>query len=130
MQRNIPGPAVRVHRMRWQEPRLLSLAMPRPGVLPRKLHAEALREEGPLVGGFFDDLGGRFAGAVASPGFDPDQDRGGAGLGGLHGGRVLEAVAGEDPVVVVCRDYQGRRIFRAWLYVMKRGIFVDRVELL
>jgi len=31
----------------------------------RKLHAEALHEEGPLVGGFFDDSASGFAGAPA-----------------------------------------------------------------
>jgi hypothetical protein len=47
------------------------------GQRERELHAEVLDQEGPLVGGFFDDFAGGFAGAVAGPRFDADQDRGG-----------------------------------------------------
>lgn len=81
-----------------------------------------------MVAGFFDDLGGGFAGAMAGAGFDPDQDRRGAGLGGLHGGGVFEAVTGEDAVVMIGGDDERRRIFRPRFHVVERRIFVDRLE--
>ena len=40
-----------------------------------EFHPEALDQEGPLVGGFFDDFAGGFAGSVSGAGFDPDQNR-------------------------------------------------------
>jgi hypothetical protein len=66
---------------------------------------------------------------VAGAGFDPDQDGSGAGLGGLHGGGVLEAVAGEDAIVVVGGNNKGRRIFCSRFDVVERRIFVERFEL-
>jgi hypothetical protein len=39
----------------------------------RELHPEALDQEGPLVGGFFDDFARRFSGAVAGASFDAER---------------------------------------------------------
>ena len=94
-----------------------------------KFHPEALDQEGPLVGGFFDDLTCRFAGAVAGARFDPDQYGGGAGLGGLQGGGELEAVAGEDAVVVIGGGDKRGRILRSRFDVVERGILIDGGEL-
>ena len=43
-----------------------------------EFHAEVLEEEGPLVGGFFDDFAGGFARVMTGARLDVDQDRGGA----------------------------------------------------
>ena len=62
-----------------------------------------------LVGGFLDQLGRRFARAVAGLGFDADQYRGAARLGGLQRRGEFEAVRGHDAVVVVGGGDQRRR---------------------
>ena len=61
----------------------------------RELHAEALDQEGPLIGCLFDDFAGGFSGAVASAGFDSDQHRCGARLSGLESSGELKAVGSE-----------------------------------
>src|SRR5271163_1046638 len=65
------------------------------------VHVEVFDEEGVLVGGEVDALGERHAGAVAGAGFDADEDGVGSGLILLQSGGELEAVGGEDAVVVV-----------------------------
>ena len=68
---------------------------------------EGLKEEGPAIAGLLDLLGGRLARAMAGLALDADEDGGGAALGFLEGGGELEAMSGEDPVVMVRRLDQG-----------------------
>ena len=73
------------------------------------LHVQDLDEERPAVGGLLDDLGRRLARAVAGLGLDADQDGVVARLGRLERRGELEAVRGDDAVVVVGGGDQGRR---------------------
>ena len=89
-----------------------------------------LEQEREHVGSLFDALRDGFAGAVARLGVDADQDRSVAALGVLHFGGELERMGRHDTVIVVGSRYQRRRILRALLDVMQRGVFVEVVELL
>ena len=89
-----------------------------------------LEQEREHVGSLFDALRDGFAGAVARLGVDADQDRSVAALGVLHLGGELERMGRHDTVIVVGSRYQRRRILRALLDVMQRGVFVEVVELL
>ena len=64
-------------------------------------YAELFDEEGPAVGGFFDDLSRWFAGAVSGFGFNPDQGWFVATLRGLQSRRELKTVRGHDAIVVI-----------------------------
>ena len=86
--------------------------------------------EGELVDGGLDAFAERHACSVAGASFDADQDWVGACLGGLQGGGVLEAVGGEDAVVVIAGSDQGGRVTVAMLDVMERGIVEDCSEFL
>src|SRR5688572_30266702 len=70
-------------------------------VSPLGFHFQSLHEEGVAVGGFFDDFGGGFAGAVAGFGFDADEDGVFTAVSFLDGGGEFEAVGGDNAVVVV-----------------------------
>ena len=89
-----------------------------------------LEQEREHVGSLFDALRDGFAGAVARLGVDADQDRSVAALGVLHLGGELERMSRHDTVIVVGSRYQRRRILRALLDVMQRGVFVEVAELL
>ena len=62
---------------------------------------------------------------MARLGVDADQDRSVAALGVLHLGGELERIDRHDTVIVVGSRYQRRRILRALLDVMQRGVFVE-----
>ena len=85
--------------------------------LLRDFHPELFDQEGPAVGGFFDDFCGRFAGAVTRFGFDADQSWFVAALRGLKRGREFETVRRHDTIVMIGGCDEGRRITAAlWQY--------------
>ena len=87
---------------------------------PHFQFSELFNEEGPAVGGFFDDLRCRFAGAVSGFGFDPDQSWFVATLRGLKRGGEFKTVRGHHAIVVIGSRDHGRRITAAFGDVMKR----------
>ena len=93
--------------------RLHEEASSRWGRLFRDFHTELFHEEGPAVGGFFDDLGCWFAGAVSGFGFDSNERWFVAPLRGLKCGGEFKTVRGYDPVVVIGGRNHGRRITTA-----------------
>src|SRR5437667_2308168 len=67
----------------------------------RRLDLEFAHQKRPALGGFLDDLAGRFAGTVTGAGFDPDQDWRRACLRGLECRGVLETMRRHHAVVVI-----------------------------
>ena len=81
--------------------RLHEEASSRWGRLFRDFHTELFHEKGPAVGGFFDNFGCGFAGAVTGFGFDSNESWFVATLRGLKCGGEFKTVRGHDPVVVI-----------------------------
>ena len=83
-------------------------------------HFEGLHQEGPAICDLFDELRGRFAGAVAGLGFDANQDRSITGLRRLQRCGKLETVSRPDAIVMIRGGDHRRRIRRSRLDVVQR----------
>src|SRR5438067_868269 len=120
-----PGPAVTLNlRPGIQTPTTAGHS----SVLPY-LYLQFFGHEGVLVHRGLDALAQRHARSMPSPGLHPDQDRVRPPLCSLQGSRVLEAVGRVDPVVVVARRDQSRRVAHTRPYVMERRVLIDRIKL-
>src|SRR5687767_311665 len=84
------------------------------------LHFEFVGDEGPAVRRFLNDLRRRLARAMSRFGFDADQHGVLSRVSLLEGRGELEAVRGNDTVIVIGRGDQGRRIARARFQVLQR----------
>lgn len=85
------------------------------------LHPQHLPQEGPFVGGFFDDFGEGSAGTMTGAGFDTDEDGWGTftlGVAFLESSGEFEAVGGDDAVVVVGGGDESGGILGAGLQVV------------
>ena len=71
----------------------------------RRLDPELAQQKRPALGGFLDDLAGRFAGAVTGARFDPNQDWSGACLRGLERRGVFKTVRRQTDQ----QDHRGNR---------------------
>ena len=98
----------------------MTVALSAPTALLLSLYAELFNEEGPAIGGFFDDFCGRFAGPVTGFGFDPNHYRFVATLRSLQCCGEFETVRRHDAIVVIGRRDQRRWITTAFDDVMQR----------
>jgi hypothetical protein len=69
--------------------------------LRRGGHSQIFYEGRPLIGLILDNFCRWFACAVSGTSFDADENRRRSSLRGLQHGRELEAVAGEDAIIVI-----------------------------
>src|SRR5688572_12001792 len=88
-----------------------------------------MAEKRDYVCGFSNSLRSSRARSVAGTGFDADQSRLLAGLGGLQRGGELEAVSGHDAIVMVSRGDQRGGVLCAGLDVVQRRIAAQRLEI-
>src|SRR5581483_2262631 len=93
-------------------------------------HVQILHQESELIGDLLNEFGRRFASPMAGARFDTSQYGRRAGLAVLQLGDELEAMAGHDAIVGVCRCYQRCGIFRALFEVMVRRVSIKGIKLL
>src|SRR5262245_12770414 len=97
-------------------------------VTDRHSHPQYSNQETPAIGDLFDHLGSRHPRAMSGFGLNANQHRRFSRLCFLQSRSELEAMSGNDAVVVIGRSDQCRRIFHTRFDVVKRRIGIERFE--